>query len=196
MLHKICLISFILIFVCLYLFVKIDSFAVSTPDKTIDRQLKTEIAKELSVSVRRISNLRYIGDPSSGLLNVSFTILEPNYTETSNDEADATTVNNSAIKLVTSGNFKVFINGILVILSKMPAPTVNNSIDNSMYFNNTNLKTVSNYADTLYNSVPNDASLTNFYKLGFDSNFNITPQLQPVSTIANQTTPTKELNFA
>ena len=34
-----------------------------------------------------------------------------------------------------------------------------------------------NIASNKYISVPNDSSLTNFYKLGIDSNFNITPTI-------------------
>ena len=52
------------------------------------------------------------------------------------------------------------------------------------------------YIDNVYVEVPNDVSLTNFYKLGFDSNFNITPQIQPITTTANQSKPTKPLNFS
>ena len=51
--------------------------------------------------------------------------------------------------------------------------------DSNKFFNNTGLQDISQYSNNKYTSVPNDASLTNFYKLGIDSNFNITPQLTP-----------------
>ena len=192
MLHKICFISFILIFVCLYLYVKIDSFENSSLSATISSQLTSEIARVLKVSNRRITNIQYTGDFTSGTLNVLFVILEPNSTETGKKEANATDTSTLANQLVTSGNFKVFINGKSVKLLKMPVPVV----DNSSYFNNTSLKEISKYANSKYISVPNDPSLTNFYKLGFDSNFNITPQIQPITTTANQSKPTKPLNFS
>ena len=44
-------------------------------------------------------------------------------------------------------------------------------------FNNEDLKEISKYAMDTYLSVPNDASLTNFYKLGFDENYNVTPKI-------------------
>ena len=167
MFHKICFICFLLIFVFLYLYVKIDSF--TTPNST---QLTSEIARVLSISVRRITNLQYSGDTSSGAINVAFSILEPNPVESANNEKNASDVSQIEQQLFSTGNFKVFINGLSVVLYKIPIPTT----DNSIYFNNKNLKEISKYVDLLYTSVPNDASLTNFYKLGFDSNFNITPK--------------------
>ena len=47
----------------------------------------------------------------------------------------------------------------------------------SNFFDNLGLQTLSNYALTKYNSVPNDESLTKFYKLGFDDNYNVIPKL-------------------
>ena len=192
MLHKICCISFILIFICLYLYVKIVSFAnENNSSRPLSLQLTSEIARVLTVSVRRVTNVEYVGDHASGSLNVSFNILEPNPKEIDKNEADTKTVLISVDQLFTSGNFKVLINGSIVVLNKMPKPTIN-----TIYFNNSGLKDVSKYSDSVYTSVPNDASLTNFYKLGFDSNFNITPKLQQVITISNQPLPTKPINFA
>ena len=45
------------------------------------------------------------------------------------------------------------------------------------FFNNEDLREISKYAIDKYISVPNDASVTNFYKLGFDENYNIIPKI-------------------
>jgi hypothetical protein len=178
MLQKICFIFFILIFICLYLYVKIESFDNPSSSSTISSQLNSEIARVLKVSVRRITEIKYDGDISSGSLNVLFYILEPNSKEIEKNEASAIDTAILAQQLVSTGAFKVFINGLSTILYKIPVPTINN---NNSYFNNTGLKEISEYANSKYTSVPNDASLTNFYKLGFDSKFNITPKLEPVT---------------
>ena len=181
MFHKICLISFMLIFICLYLYVKIEHF--DNPNSTISnipisKQLTSEISRILSVSARRIINVNYSGDASSGKLMVSFIILEPNTAETKKQEPNATDAAKLAHQITSSGKFKVFINGMNVVLYKMPKPTTNLNA----FFDNDALKEVSNYSYKKYISVPNDASLTNFFKLGFDSDFNIVPKLTPQTT--------------
>ena len=185
MLNKICFICFMLIFVFLYLYIKIESFAIPPTNSTISAQLYSEIARVLNVSPRRVNNLKYSGDISSGSLNVTFFIVEPNSIETKNDEPNSTDTEKLALQLVADNNFKVFINGFNIVLYKMPTPTINQST----YFDNKVLKKINTYIDNVYVAVPNDISLTNFYKLGFDSNFNIQPQivpLNPISTIAYQ----------
>ena len=63
--------------------------------------------------------------------------------------------------------------------------TISNNI-----FNNTELINIANYANNKYISVPNDVSLTNFYKLDFDSNYNIAPFITiPSNTIPSNTIP-------
>jgi hypothetical protein len=80
-------------------------------------------------------------------------------------------------------------------LEKLPNfnELVNNFIENGgshfeiidCLFDNPDLKEISTYSNNKYISVPNDASLTNFYKLGVDNNFNIVPQLASQPTISN-----------
>jgi hypothetical protein len=193
MLHKICFISFILIFICLYLYVKIESFANPTDSNIpISAQLTSEIARVLGVSTRRITKLLYTGDISAGALGVSFTILEPIAIEIKNNEKIKKKVSDLEDKLFKSKSFKVFINGFNILLYKISEPKTNDE----NYFDNNGLKDISKYSNKKYNSVPNDASLTNFYKLEFDRNFNIMPKLYPVTTTAFQIIPTKPLNFA
>ena len=181
MFHKICLISFMLIFICLYLYVKIEHF--DNPKSTISniaisKQLTSEISRILSISARRIINVNYSGNASSGKLMVAFIILEPNNSETKKQEPSATDAAKLANQLTSTDKFKVFINGMSVVLYKMPKPTTNLNT----FFDNQALKDVSEYSNKKFDSVPNDASLTNFYKLGFDSNFNIVPKLTPQTT--------------
>ena len=174
MIEKCALISFILIFMFLYLYVKNESFynAISTVNNSqISDQLISEIARVLSISHNRITNLVYNGDISLGELNVAFIIKEPNTLST---EQSAT---NSAIlanDLMINGNFKVMINGSAVVLSKI----ANNILQNgNNYFDNFGLKTISDYSLNKYNSIPNDESLTKFFTLGFDDNYNVVPKL-------------------
>ena len=187
MFHKICFISFMLIFVCLYLYVKIEAFDnPTTPQTTISNttisaQLTSEIARILEISSRRIINLKFSGDISNGSLMVAFFILEPNALELAKQEPNATDAAKLSHQMTASGTFKVFINGFSIVLYKMPRPT----IDSNVFFDNPDLKEISTYSDNKYISVPNDASLTNFYALGVDNNFNIVPQLASQPTISN-----------
>ena len=178
MFNKICFICFILIFIFLYLYIKIESFAKPPPSPPISAQLYSEIARVLNVSPRRVNNLKYSGDISTGSLNVTFLIVEPNSIETKNNEPNSAETEKLVLQLITDNNFKVFINGLSISLYKMPTPTINKSI----FFDNKGIKKLNTYIDNVYVEVPNDVSLTNFYKLGFDSNFNIQPQIVPVTT--------------
>jgi len=187
MFQKICFVAFVLIFVCLYLYVKIEAFENPTtpqstlPNVTISTQLASEISRVLGISVRRVINLIFSGDISSGSLMVAFIILEPNAGESTKQEPNAADAAKLAHQLTTSGNFKVFINGLSIVLYKMPKPTKNSN----NFFDNTGLQDISTYSNNKYISAPNDESLTNFYKLGIDSNFNITPQIATQTTISN-----------
>lgn len=187
--QKIALISFVLIFIYLYLYVKLESFnsnsaptnplptfAIPTlkPDAPINNQLLSEIARVLRVSKRRITSLIFEGDISSGSLQVMFKILDPNAAEITNNEAISKDAAMLANTLTLNNNFKVFINGIAVILSKL-----NKSKKNiNAFFDNTNLLDISDYSKSKYISVPNDESLTKFYKLDIDKNFNIAPTIK------------------
>lgn len=191
--QKIALISFILIFIYLYLYVKLESFDGSTittipqntnplptfaiptikPDLPISNQLSSEIARVLRISKRRISNLIFKGDISSGKLQVMFNILDPNAAEIVNNESMSKDVAMLAHTLTLNNNFKVLINGLNVMLDKIQ--TSNKDINK--FFDNTNLLDITDYSNSKYISVPNDESLTKFYKLNIDKNFNIVPSI-------------------
>jgi len=171
------------------LYIKIEAFSTTNPNTTIPNtpistQLTSEIARILGISKSRIVKLEYTGDISSGSLAVSFSILDPNTLESTKNEISTTDAAKLAQQFITSGTFKVFINGFIITLSKIPTPTTN--INN--YFDNPALKEISEYSNKKSISVPNDASLTNFYKLGIDSDYNIVPQLAKLSTSEPQPT--------
>ena len=57
-------------------------------------------------------------------------------------------------------------------------PNIGKNLENTnSFFDNLGLKTISDYALTKYKSEPNDESLTKFYTLGFDDNYNIVPKM-------------------
>jgi hypothetical protein len=157
-----------------------ENFIGDINDQPISIQLLGQIAAKLGVSVRRIQNLIYNGDVATQILSVSFTILDPNVIEVNNGEKNAQTVANNAYSLFVNNNFIVKINNINVRLSKTNSNSNNSptaTLDNSVYFNNTGLLDISNYSQQKYIQVPNDPSMTHFYSLKMDSNFNLKPVL-------------------
>lgn len=187
-----------LILIYLYYYVKIESFDdsdleteiptdpqltlddVIIPEKTVptltmSSEIMLGISTTLGISQRRISNLLFSGDISTGTLSVSFTILEPNVIEFSKKEPSASDAAKMANNLFGSSSFIVNINSQNITLVKFNDTSVNNIDDN--VFDNTGLKDIANYANNKYISVPNDSSLTNFYKLDFDKYFNIIPTI-------------------
>jgi len=196
MFHKICFIFFMLIFICLYLYVKIESFDNPTQPtlsgSPISTQLTSEIGRVLNISSRRVINVNYTGDISTGSLMVGFIILEPNATETTKREPSATDAAKLAHQLTSTNTFKVIINGLSISLSKLPKPTTNTNLNT--FFDNPSLKEISDYTKKKSISVPNDASLTNFYKLGFDNRFNIVPKLETQPTVTSNPSQTKSFS--
>ena len=176
MIEKCALISLILIVIFLYLYVKYESFygdSSTYGNYQISNQLLSEIARVLSISQNRITNLVYNGDVSQGKLNVSFIIQQPNTASTEQSSANSAILAND---LMINGNFKVSINGTIVVLFKIP--NIGKNLENTnSFFDNLGLKTISDYALTKYKSEPNDESLTKFYTLGFDDNYNIVPKM-------------------
>jgi hypothetical protein len=147
----------------------------------ISIQLLNQIASKLGVSVRRIQNLVFNGDLDSQLLYVSFTILDPNIIESQNGEPNSQTTATNAHNLFNKHNFIVQINGVNVKLNKInqTVPTMPNGIvDNSIYFNNHGILNIANYSQQKYKMVPTDSSLTNFFNLKIDGNYNINPVLE------------------
>jgi len=196
MMQKIAIISFILIFIYLYLYVKLESFNESTittinnipqtnnsletfeisaleKDMPISTQLISEISRVLGISKRRITNLIFKGDIANGSLKVIFIILDPNPAEIINNDKSAINAAILANTLTKNGTFKVFINGLSIILYKLNK----SNKDINTFFDNTALLDISDYSKTKYRAVPNDNSLTNFYKLDIDKNFNIKPSI-------------------
>ena len=179
MLEKCALISFILVFIFLYLYVKNESFDVDSSinnNYQISTQLIVEIARVLSISKNRINKLVYDGDISKGQLNVSFVILDQNTSSTEQSSKNSAILAND---LMVNGNFKVLINGISVVLSKFPNTGQNaeNAKNTNTFFDNLGLKTISDYSLSKYNSLPKDESLTKFYTLDIDDNYNLVPKM-------------------
>ena len=56
--------------------------------------------------------------------------------------------------------------------------TSNNNTELAKYFNNTGLLDIAQYSQNKYTTLPDDKSLTRFYKLGIDNNYNIVPVLE------------------
>ena len=145
----------------------------------ISIQLTTQIAVKLGISIRRIQNLSYSGDLSTQSLTTSFTILDPNIIENANGEPNAQTAASNANSLFDRNNFIVKINNVNVKLNKSGQNTATRpTTDLSTYFNNTGLLEISDYAMQKYNQVPNDSSLTRFYNLTLDKNYNVKPVLE------------------
>jgi len=190
MIDKLFFISLILIFLILYCYVKVESFENTTipqttqpvqilptqPQLPISLQLTTEIARLLNISPRRISNIIFDGDITSGKLLVSFFIQEPNFTESLKREKNAADAGLIANNLLINDNFIVSIGGQVVKLAKLTNPTPT-ATETSDFFNNKGLLDVAKYSNNKYISVPNDESLTNFYKLDVDDNFNLIPKI-------------------
>jgi hypothetical protein len=144
----------------------------------ISNQLTNEIARVLKISPRRIQNLSYTGDITSNQLKVSFVILDANLNEYAKKEINNIDAGKNANSLFETGNFVVTINNKNVLLSKInTTPTINDSF----VFDNKGLLDISKYSQNAYISVPNDSSLTKFYKLEIDKNLNIVPRL-PITT--------------
>jgi hypothetical protein len=176
MIEKCALISLILIFIFLYLYVKHESFYNDSSiynNNQISNQLISEIARVLSISQNRVTNLVYNGDVSQGNLNVSFIIQHPNTLSTEQSSMNSAILAN---ELMVNGNFVVLINGTRIVLSKIPNNGKDSKYINS-FFDNLGLKKISDYSINKYDSVPNDDSLTKFYTLEFDDNYNIIPKM-------------------
>jgi len=150
--------------------------------RTVSEQLTKEIAVKLGISVRRIKNITYTGDMNQNRLNVSFTIIDPNIIEINNGEPNTLTAASNANELFYQNLFTVNINGNNIMLYKINQ-TSRDSNENisskslEKYFNNTGLLDILDYADQKYKIVSNDSSMTRFYKLELDSNYNIKPVL-------------------
>lgn len=158
-----------------------DTFNTTEP---LSVSLTKAVASKLNISSRRIQNIKYTGDISTQQLQISFTILDPNMIEIGNSEPSAGTVAQTANDLFKLDAFVVKINNTNIKLQKLnqQPDTIQNAStstsDNSVYFNNIGLKNIANYAQQKYTYVPTDKSLTQFYSLKFDDNYNLKPILE------------------
>jgi uncharacterized membrane protein len=144
----------------------------------ISIQLTDQISLKLNISIRRIQNLAFSGNLSNQSLNVSFTILEPNLIETANGEPNAQTAASTANNMFNRNNFIVKINNVNVRLNRTNEQENTSINDMSSYFNNTGLLDIMDYSQQKYIQVPNDLSLTRFYNLTLDKNYNVKPILE------------------
>jgi hypothetical protein len=194
LIFKVLVLGIVILLIGLYLHIIINAkTTTTTTTKTNERfdngndtiqpisiQLTDQIAIKLGISIRRIQNLSYSGDLSNQSLIVSFTILDPNIIENANGEPNAQTAASNANSLFDRNNFVVKINNVNIRLNKTSQNTSasNTTTDIGTYFNNTGLLEISDYAMQKYNQVPNDSSLTRFYNLTLDRNYNVKPVLE------------------
>ena len=202
--HKVNMISLILLLIILlfiYIYVKKENFdntTVPTSSKTssileslvptttsseeslakqpLSVQLRSEIGKVLGVSPLRIYNLKYEGDIELNALVVDFDILDANVNQKVLHEISKFDAANLAANLMSQDNFFVKINNKTIILRRLQ-PKNSKTSDNVSFFDNEGMKEVKKYANDRYVSVPNDDSLTKFYTLGHDDNYNLVPKI-------------------
>jgi len=148
-----------------------------TVQQSIGVQLRNEIGRVLEISSSRINNLKYEGDISLNTLRIDFDILDNNLIANLNNEITKSEAEMKAISLMQSDTFIVRINNKSIILRILLPQSTQETGDKSRFFNNKGLKDISTYANNKYISVPNDESLTKFYTLGFDKNYNLIPKL-------------------
>ena len=140
------------------------------------------IASLLGISARRILNLSYDGTLIYGSMNISFTIDEPNFIELHSGELSAADSMNKLKNLMLANLFNINILGTSVILNytTFSVPTLVNTnlhklpyAKNPIYFNNVADLDIGKYARNAYDVVPMNASLTQFYTLDMDNNYNV-----------------------
>lgn len=152
----------------------------------------TQIASLLNITNRRIQNLTYASSIINGQLDVSFDIAEPNFIESHTSSISTTDAIQTLNALIATHKFLITINGSQALVNKTSIPQVNRGDINisdmqnnansttptnleelSRYFNNNSLLTVADYAKNIYDTVPNDSSVSRFYKLSIDTSNNI-----------------------
>ena len=179
--HKLSIIILILLLLCLYIYVKKENFETKNTSsnnksqKPVSVQLQNEIARVLEISPIRIDSLVYEGSLSNNALTVNFNILENNIDTNLQNEKSKFQAQQEAFKLVSTDKFFVSINNQSIILRRMlPVKKVDDKIK---FYNNKGLQEISKYANNAYSSVSNDESLTKFFTLGFDNNYNLVPKI-------------------
>jgi len=182
--HKCCIVILIITLISLYFYSKKENFKsddritqqqkniIEENQKPISVQLRTEISKILKISASRIHNLIYEGDITLNSLRIDFDILDNNFNQNIQNEISTDEAAKKAIALIINDKFIVRINNRSVILRPILQKNRNKEIKKDNYFNNKGLKDIVEYTNNKYITVPNDESLTNFYTLGFDTNYN------------------------
>ncbi len=154
-----------------------DSAIPISNDAGTSYSILTQIANLLNISSRRIDNLAFSKQIINGQINVFFNILEYNFLEKQIGEIDADTAKKTLENLVAKNQLIINIGNTTVIVSYVNDPTgLNASVigssvytPNSKYFNNTKLLDIADYAHQVYDTVPKDETMTNFFTLGIDS---------------------------
>jgi hypothetical protein len=195
--HKFNIISLVILLIILifiYIYVKKENFDNTVPttssvltklvptttssskllsQEPISVQLKSEIGRVLGISPLRIYKLKYEGDIETNSLNVDFDILDSNVDQKVMHEISKADAGKLAMNLMLQDNFFVKIKNKTIILRRLHPKTPKNL----NVFNNEGLKEVKKYANDRYVSVPNDDSLTKFYTLSHDTNYNLVPKI-------------------
>ena len=182
--HKCCLVILIITLISLYIYSKKENFdndsdntSQSQEQLPISVQLRNEISRLLDISKSRIYNLIYEGDIKLNSLRIDFDILDNNFNENIKNEISKYEAGKKAIYLIRNDKFIVRINDKSVILRPILQSRKQKEFDKTKFFNNEGLKEVVEYANNKYITVPNDESLTNFYTLNIDKNYNIIPKI-------------------
>jgi len=182
LLHKCCLVILIITLISLYIYSKKENFnsdnsTIKEERKPISVQLRNEISRLLDISTSRIHNLIYEGDIKLNSLRIDFDILDNNLNQNIQNEISKDEAGKKAIKIMRNDKFIVRINDKSVILRPILQSRKQKEFDKTKFFNNEGLKEVVEYANNKYITVPNDESLTNFYTLNIDKNYNIIPKI-------------------
>jgi len=179
--HKCCIIILIITLILLYIYCKKENFTSPQPtikeeQKPIDVQVRDEISRVLEISKIRIYNLVIEGNINKNELMVDFDILDNNFNKVQNEISKDQAIKKT-IKLINNDMFFIKINNKSIILRKFLNRDKQIQTNLEKHFNNEGLKDISKFVKNKYISVPNDESLTNFYTLGFDKNYNIIPKI-------------------
>jgi len=190
LLQKCCIGILLIIFIFLYIYIKKENFIIEQTTtinaqtinaqerQSIGTQLRNEISRLLEISPSRIHNLKYEDDIIKfNVIRVDFDILDNNLTENLQNEITKNEAQIMALNLINNDNFIVRINNKSIIVKRLLPDRTSNEINKTNFFDNKGLHNIVNYTKNKYISVPNDKSLTHFYTLGFDTNYNIVPKI-------------------
>ena len=190
-------ISFITVLIgllILYIYIKnkkFESYIVTENNITIpidqtpsmEQSIKTQIAKLLNVTPRRINNFKYSSVITSGKLYVYFTIDEPNFLETKMNDTTTAKAQETLAQLQSRKSFNIMISGrtVSLLITDLSATQATKASLTSFYKNN-RLIEISDYANKVYKGIQNtDESLTQYHSLWIDPLFNV--RIKPPTTL-------------